>query len=387
MVQELEVDLEAFGDIFSTIQSSPFTVVEIDAASASALAEQLCANPDDWEVVSPVAEGQPGEPVDGALIDLIRQLEQALARAQRQLTNGVLEANSRLFSLVDGVDAALIELIRDELGADEFVQIAEQFAAATFAAAKATEQERALLLNVFELRARRLVEMRETGRLALAHTTSAHPRLVDRVIDVLIPRYAAWDTAESPLDPELIRVFVTWALEQPGFQREAETAYRSTGVTDLGASLTRLLLSWLEGRTFEYIAVRAGVSIDVLLRIHTKLILFDLLTLIEQAVALIQEHTTETGDALSPVIAAFPDYLRFGVSTPPARELMARGVRHRAAAIALGSDPAMLTPTNIFATPRSIARDLLDDEGTWLPRLGALVYRRTVADVAARRPA
>src|SRR5690606_21401693 len=29
----------------------------------------VCANPDDWEVVSPVAEGQPGEPVDGALID------------------------------------------------------------------------------------------------------------------------------------------------------------------------------------------------------------------------------------------------------------------------------------------------------------------------------
>ena len=346
----------------------------------------VCANPDDWEVVSPVAEGQPGEPVDGAPIDLIRRLERALARAQLQLTNGVLEANSLLFSLVDGVDAALIELIRDELGADEFAQIAEQFAAETFAAAKATEQERTLLLNVFGLRARRLVEMRETGRLVLARTTSARPRLVDRVIDVLIPRYPAWGTTESPLDPELIGVFVTWALEQPGFQRDVETAYRSTAVTDFGASLTRLVLAWLEGRTFEDIAARAGVNIDVLLRIHAKVILFDFVTLVEQAVALIQEHATETDEALSPVVAAFPDYLRFGVSTSPARELMARGVRHRAAAIALGSDPAMLTPTNIFATPWSIARDLLSYEATWLPRLGTLVYRRTVADVAVRRP-
>lgn len=40
-MKELEVDLEAFGDIFSTIQRSPFTVVEIDAASAAAFAEQL----------------------------------------------------------------------------------------------------------------------------------------------------------------------------------------------------------------------------------------------------------------------------------------------------------------------------------------------------------
>lgn len=40
-MQELEIDLEAFGDIFSTIQGSPFTVVEIDPASAAALAELL----------------------------------------------------------------------------------------------------------------------------------------------------------------------------------------------------------------------------------------------------------------------------------------------------------------------------------------------------------
>lgn len=40
-MRELEVDLEAFGAIFSPIQSTPFMVVEIDAATASALAKQL----------------------------------------------------------------------------------------------------------------------------------------------------------------------------------------------------------------------------------------------------------------------------------------------------------------------------------------------------------
>lgn len=40
-MQELEVDLEAFGDLFVTIQSDPFTLVEIDAEQAAALAGQL----------------------------------------------------------------------------------------------------------------------------------------------------------------------------------------------------------------------------------------------------------------------------------------------------------------------------------------------------------
>ncbi|WP_448255473.1 Hachiman antiphage defense system protein HamA [Microbacterium aurum] len=40
-MQELEVDLEAFGELFATIQSSPFTLVEIDAEQATALAGRL----------------------------------------------------------------------------------------------------------------------------------------------------------------------------------------------------------------------------------------------------------------------------------------------------------------------------------------------------------
>ncbi|WP_448255471.1 DEAD/DEAH box helicase [Microbacterium aurum] len=346
----------------------------------------ICANPDDWTVVSPVAEGQPGEPVEGAVIELIRRLARALARNQRQLTNGALEATARLLPLVDGVDAALIELMRDELGEDEFIQIADTLAAETFAATKANNNERALLRAVFQLRARRIVGMRSTGRLALVRTTSARPRLVDRVINDLLPRYERWSTADSPLDAELIRVLVDWALEQLGFTGDVETEYRRTGITDFSGSLTKLMLGWLGGRSYERIAEDIGVSTDVLLRIHAKVVLYSFVTLVEQAVALIQEYLTETGDeALAPVIASLPDFLRFGVSTSAARELLARGMRHRLAAIALGADPAIHTSTSIFATPWSIARDLLADEDTWLPRLGALVYRRSVSDVAVRR--
>lgn len=346
----------------------------------------ICANPDDWAVVSPVAEGQPGEPVEGAVIELIRRLARALARNQGQLTNGVLEANAPLFPLVDGVDAALIELIRDELGEDEFIQIAEGFASETFAAAKANNNERALLHTVFELRARRIVEMRAAGRLALARTTSARPRLVDRVINDLIPRYDRWSATDSAVDEELIRALVDWALQQPGFTSDVETEYRGARITDFGGSLTTLMLAWLEGRSYEQIAEQVGVTTDVLLRIHAKVVLYNFVTLVEQAVALIQEYLTETRDeALAPAIASLPDFLRFGVSTSAARELLARGMRHRLAAIALGTDPAMYASTNIFATPWSIARDLLRDEDTWLPRLGVLVYRRTVSDVAPSR--
>ncbi|WP_060915355.1 DEAD/DEAH box helicase [Microbacterium oleivorans] len=345
----------------------------------------VCANPEDWALVSPVAEGQPGESVAGALITLVRALEGALARQQLQLTNGVLEASPVLFSLVDGVDAALVELIRDELGAERFAGIAEALAAETFAAARATEQERQLLFSVFQLRAERLIEMRSSGRLALAQGTSARPRLVDAVIDDLLPRFEEWETVESPLDPDLIRLFVGWALAQPGFIGESETAYRRTEVTDLAASLSALILAWLQGKPFTELASQAGVGIDALLRIHAKLVLFDLVTLIEQAVAILEQHLNSQGVALAPAVAAFPDFLRFGVPTAAARELMAKGVRHRSAAVQLGAHSSMKSMTNLFSSPLMIARELLAATEVWLPQLGDLVYQRTVSDLAIRQ--
>lgn len=346
----------------------------------------ICMNPDDWKVVSPVAEGQPGEPVAGALLTLVQWLIDELAHQHLQLTNEELETNPVLFPLVDGVDAALIELIRDELGSEQFISIAEKLAAETFAAKQAKEQEQQTLFNVFQLRAKRLVEMRSSGRLAFAQETSARPRLVDAVLDGLLPLYASWENIESPLDPDLVRRIVDWALDQPGFKREAKIVYRKTGITDYSKSLTSLLLAWLEGLPYASLATRAGVDIDVLLRIHAKLVLFDLVTLVEQAVAILQQHLTSGGVALAPAVASFPDFLRFGVSTATARELMAKGVRHRAAAVKLSAHSAMNSPESLLShsTPWMIARDLLTDTDTWRPRLGSLVYQRTVADVAIR---
>lgn len=344
----------------------------------------ICANPNDWETVEPVAEGRPGESVEGALIDLIRRLKAALTVNQVQLDNDVLEQTSEVFSLVDGVDAALIELISDELGIEEFARIAESVAFRTFAAAKADESEQDLLIEVFHLRARRLIGIRSEGRLSWLQETSAKPRLVNTVIDDLFSRYSAWQELESPNDPELISAFTRWAFEQPGFRQEAETAYRGTSISDLEGSLSDLVLGWIQGQTLKDIALNVNIEIDILLRIHAKLILFDLTTLVEQAVALIQQYLMEMDLSLSSVISKFPDYLRFGVPTEPARELMANGLRHRRAAVELGAHEAMATTTDIHTSPWSVARNLLTEPYAWVPRLGSLIYRQSVIDTLGK---
>ena len=347
----------------------------------------ICANEGQWGNIRPVAEGAAGEPVHGALIDLLRRLEVAIADWARQLGNGDLEASPQLLSLVDGIDATLVELIHEEVGADEFMAMATSLAADTFAARQADGAQRELLSDVFRLRASRMLEMRSSGRLAWVRATGGRPRLVDSIIDTLYPRYDRWSTAESPVDEGLLQATLEWAWEQPGFEQEAENSFRRTDITDPLPTLGTIITAWLEGRPYLEIAEHTGLTVDQLLRIHTKVVLFDFVTLIEQAVAVLEQYVASEGGALSPAVEALPEHLRYGVPTDAARSLMAGGMRHRRAAVELGALSEIATNTDIMVSPQVIARSILEDADTWSSRLGPLIYRRTVADVVSARAA
>lgn len=286
-----------------------------------------------------------------------------------------LESNEKYLPLIDVIDAALIELIDEAIGTAEFMRIAAKVAEATFAAQNSNLNEMELLHCLFRLRASNIQELRSSGRLAWVRATSVKP-----IAEDLLNRYDNWISADSQIDEDLIRMFVGWAMDPPGFSNAVRAAFGKSDVQQVEEVLVQIICMWIKGFPFQEIWMKTEISVDKLLRIHSKIVSFEFATLIEQAIALIQEVVSELDHALSLSLASLPDYLRFGVSTQAARELMAQGVRHRRAAVKLGAHPAMLGAINPFVTPRSIAHELLKDENYWLPQLGKLVYQNTVTD-------
>ncbi|MEU8898228.1 DEAD/DEAH box helicase [Nocardia sp. NPDC048505] len=341
----------------------------------------ICANPKQWPFIRPVAAGTPEETVTGALIVLVRQLQAAIARNPNPLTNDILEETSALFTLVDGIDATLLELIRDEIGAEEFLRIAESVASATFAAHQADVAEYEVLKHVFNLRAQHMLDMHTSGQLTWARDTGARPRIVAAVVDDLYPRFANWNTVESPTDGQMLRVIIDWAFRQPGFTNDLERAYGSANIYS-PASVTALIISWLEGNSYVQMATIARMEVDILLRVHTQVISHALATLVEQAVALLRQVSARDGTSVSEAVALLPDYLRYGVSSPAARTLIASGVRHRRAALALVENLDITEVTTSPFNRAEIATGLLAEEEFWIRRLGVLVYRRTIADLS-----
>ncbi|MDX9720042.1 MAG: DEAD/DEAH box helicase [Myxococcota bacterium] len=347
----------------------------------------ICANPNHWEQVECVARQDAGEPVQGALYALIERMKQILAQQSVELTNDDMEASHRLHTLIDGIDATLIDLATDEIGEDVLVLEARRIASETFAAQGADDDFKAVLDNVFELRARRVASV-GAGRLGWLRETGARLRIIDSVEKGLLPKPVLWETVADPLDPTLVDALLEWVWKQADVQeglREAHRKKPSDDLTPLQAPLFQNVKAWLRGERFQAIARATNQDLDDVLGVHGRVVSYVLQVAVEQGVALLAKFLEEQERELAPAVVAFPEHLRFGVPTPQARILAVDGLRHRSAAVELGN--ALQTQGEDRDVLNAAALNgLREHEQVWRDRLGDLVYENTLTDLGISTP-
>jgi len=341
----------------------------------------VCVNPNQWNLIEPVAKQQPGERVSGALLELMKRLLATLREHGLTLTNDLLEASHGLHALVDGIDATLIDLAVEQVGEDELVRIASDLSARTFAARQADPHTTALMQEVFSLRARRIAAIKSQGRLEWISETGTRARMLDAVEAGLLPKRERWDDISSPIDPDLIKIFLAWVWTLPEMEHAVSEVYRDDppGVEEFAGVLT----GWLNGDALVEIARAAGLDIDDLLSVHSRILTYTLHVAAEQGVSLLGKLLTAGGQELAQAVVDFPDHIRFGVPTVAARALAARGVRHRRAAVVLGTCRELRQITSSDADlVWDFARDLVaEDNQRWLAELGTLVFKNTLTDL------
>lgn len=340
----------------------------------------ICANEQEWADIEPVAQGQAGEPVNGALWALLNRVSERV-RQGLTLTNTVLENSASTYPLVDGIDAALLELLGEEMDLDDVRSIATGLARQTFAFNKIAESDATILEGVFALRADRLLGLRQAGTLAWARDTGARPRLVDSVRSELL-QATNWATIASPRDERLLRAVVSWAYKQRDFVKELSDAVRAEEPPAEGDFL-ELVRGWIEGRTFAERAADIDYSVDDLLKIHGAVVAHSLQTAAEQGLAILDRALQDIDVELAEPARRFPEYLRWGVDAPAALELLSGGVRHRRAALTLAAAPELSAADELVEDVRELAGRLILDEQRWRPLLGDFVYERTLTDVRA----
>jgi len=345
----------------------------------------ICANPDQWWIVQPVATAGAGELVRGSLRKLIVVLEAHLRTTGIVLSNQFLEAQSASHSLIDGVDATLIELMAEEIGDADFVRLAADLSDHTFAAQQLPAAAVVTLRTVFELRAQRLIGLRTDGKIAWLQDTGAKVRLLDFVEQTLLPSRVDWTAEVDPVADELLTAILEWAWQDRELKSDVRVAFRledSQNTEQAKPRFFEIVRQWVQGATFAEIAESTRMEVDDVLGVYTRAVTYSLQTLVEQGISLLARLLLERGIEVNEGVTAFVEHLKFGAPSRIGVLLANGGVRHRKAFVELGNAMQALTTPITAANARTFARRSLEaHSGAWRDALGEFVFSNTLTDV------
>lgn len=345
----------------------------------------ICANPDQWWLVQPVATAGAGEPVRGSLRSLIEDLEAFLISNNLALDNQFLEYQAVIHPLIDGVDATLIELIAEEIGDAEFLRLAADLSDHTFAAHQLPAGSAVTLRTVFELRAQRLIALRTDGKIAWLRDTGAKVRLLDFVEQVLLPSRQDWTNFIDPVSDELMSAILEWAWQDRELKKDVRVAFRlDDGQNPEGVKLSffEIIRQWVHGATFAEIAQSTQIDVDDILGIHARAITYALQTLVEQGISLLSRLLLERGIEMNEEVPAFIEHLKFGAPSRIGILLANAGVRHRKAYVELGNAMRSLTTPIHSANVKVVALQSLESHSdAWRGTLGEFVFSNTLTDI------
>lgn len=345
----------------------------------------ICANPDQWWLVHPVATAGAGESVRGSLRTLIENLETFLRTHNLALDNQFLEYQAVIHPLIDGVDATLIELIAEEVGDAEFLRLAADLSDHTFAAHQLPAGSAVTLRTVFELRAQRVIALRAEGKIAWLRDTGAKVRLLEFVEQVLLPSRADWTNPIDPVSDELLSAILEWAWQDRELKADVGVAFRLDDGQDPEGVKPRffeIIRQWVHGATFAEIAQSTQMDVDDILGIHTRAITYSLQTLVEQGISLLARLLLERGIVLNEGVLAFVEHLKFGAPSSIGILLANGGVRHRKAYVELGNAMRSLSIPIHSANAKVVALQSLDAHTeAWRGALGEFVFANTRIDV------
>lgn len=348
----------------------------------------ICVNPEQWPLVAAVAQKAAGEPVLGALRVLVQRVQARLVSRDLVLSNDLLERSVLVHSLIDGIDATLIDLAATEIGEEALLQLATDLADQTFSSRQTDDASKQLLRDVFRLRGQRVSDLRSTGRLLWIKETGSRARMLKPVETDLQAKRPRWDDVLDPVDPGLVSLVLDWAWSQLELRQAVREAYRIGTEGDPNTVRESFLLVvklWLGGATFKQIAEGANLPIDDFLGVHSRAITFSLQTIVEQGLALLGKVLLSQGQEISPAVLKLSEHLQFGVATPVGCALAVGGVRHRSAFVALGGAQELgnLRADNKSEVFASAQRMLQSDPVGWRARLGSLVFENTLHDLSA----
>ena len=258
------------------------------------------------------------EPAKGALFKLVSDLNRIVVDNNLTLDNDLFESQAASFlAILDKIDAAIIDLLPAEVVIDEVENLVEKIIERTLAYHYLeTDILRDRIKEIFLIRTKALFATVPPEGILTLRKSGSSPRFWRFINEASILDRAEWIELSQVDDQTWLTEIVLRQFDMPTFEKDL-----NMGV------ITKVITTWMRGKTYEEIAIESGLEIDEVLEFLCHTIGFTLQDALGKTTQMAIEKLGE--EVVSELAENWPSLLQYGLGDLQQLDLFERGASDR----------------------------------------------------------
>ncbi len=293
----------------------------------------IATNPGDFGYLKNVIKAEGYEESKGRLFEIVEAITAFLAENKVELTEELIASQPEYFQeLIDSIDMAIVDLLTEEIEPDDIPTAIAELVKNTFAYHQSDDSHKSVLSNLFGLRGEKL----KSEDFKIIKESGSTPRLYRALTEVLDINNTVWENTVDPLSPDWLSTLFPIVFSLPQITHLIENRNDVFGKYAIGHDqIQHLIILWIEGKTYQQIALELNIPIEILLRIFSVLINFRLETTISSLVKIAKIKLEKEEKIISPVIESWSKLMMCGLNKLSQLELVELGFVDRFGIIAI----------------------------------------------------
>jgi superfamily II DNA/RNA helicase len=266
--------------------------------------------------------------------NIIQPITKLLIRENIKLDDELLAGFEHLFpSVIESIDISLLELLSEEVGSDELMQIVFNLVTNTFSYFQSDDNEKDTLARVFTYRANILLPYINSGDFKVIKGSGASISLYKKINEIFDFKNEIWFSISEALSEK----WLTFILDEGIFKINNiidSIKEDSCKISGLNFEIVKtIIINWMKGCWYSQLSDISNISVNDILKLITTVFQFEFQNVLSSVIrtAEIKNNDKE----ISAIILNWTKMLQYGIDSQLKIDLLELGLTDRVAILFL----------------------------------------------------
>jgi hypothetical protein len=240
----------------------------------------------------------------------------------------------RLFpSVIESIDISLLELLSEEVGSDELMQIVLYLVSNTFSYFQSDDNEKETLTRMFTYRANILLPYINSGDFKIMKGSGTSISLYKEINEIFNFENGVWFSTSEALSEN----WLTFILDEGIFKIYSiidSIKEESCKISDLNFEIVKIIIvNWMKGCWYSQLSDISNISVNDILKLIGTVFQFEFQNVLSSVIRIAEIKTNDK--EVSAVILNWTKMLQYGIDSQLKIDLLELGLTDRIAILFL----------------------------------------------------